>query len=185
VANLDGNVSVIDTENDTVTNSVQVGSSPWGVAVTPDGTKVYVTNAGSDNVSVIDTATDNVIATVKVGSFPVALGQFIGGKILLPVNPTIDVVSLQVVSNNSEDNGGTSSGSGGGGGGSGSISPEPQSNVEAKELSQTFIVNGSSINFNFLQNATPIINLSFDSKKTAGKTTAIVEMLKNKSSLVS
>ena len=39
---------------------------PYGVAVNPDGTKVYVTN-GSNNVSVIDTVTNNVTATVPVG----------------------------------------------------------------------------------------------------------------------
>ena len=38
-----------------------------GVAVTPDGAFVYVTNSGSDTVSVIDTATNTVTAAVQVG----------------------------------------------------------------------------------------------------------------------
>jgi YVTN family beta-propeller protein len=47
----------------------------WGAAITPDGTKVYVTNSGTaDNpgntVSVIDTATNNVTATLSVGTLP-------------------------------------------------------------------------------------------------------------------
>ncbi len=37
--------------------------------------------------------------------------------------------------------------------------------------------------FDFTKNATAIVNLNFDSKKTVGKTTTIVEMLKNKSTL--
>ena len=106
-------------------------------------------------------------------------------------------------SNGGDDNGGSSgdggggdsigsaavvssgSSSGGSGGGSVGGSPEPQSNVEAKEVSQTFIGNGNSVSFAFPQNATPIMNISFDSKTTVGKTTTIVEMLKNQSTLVS
>ena len=76
---------------------------------------------------------------------------------------------------------GSSSGSGSGGGGS----PEPQSNVEAKELSQVYITSGNPVKFDFPQKATPVVDLSFDSTKTAGKTTTIVEMLKGKSTLVS
>ena len=78
----------------------------------------------------------------------------------------------------------SSSSSGGGGGGAGG-SPELQSNVEAKELSQTFISSGSSVRFDFPRNATSVRYITFNSKKTAGKTTTIVEMLKGKSSLVS
>ncbi|WP_248698047.1 hypothetical protein [Methanosarcina acetivorans] len=33
---------------------------PYKVAVNPQGTKVYVTNVGSNTVSVIDTATNSV-----------------------------------------------------------------------------------------------------------------------------
>jgi PGF-pre-PGF domain-containing protein len=54
-----------------------------------------------------------------------------------------------------------------------------------KELSKTFISSGNSARFEFPQKATPVISVSFDSKKTAGKTTTIVEMLKAKSILVS
>ena len=42
------NVSVIDTATNTVTATVNVGSDPHGVAVNPDGTKVYVANLGSN-----------------------------------------------------------------------------------------------------------------------------------------
>ena len=75
--------------------------------------------------------------------------------------------------------------SGGSGGGSVGGSPESQVNVETKELSQTFIGSGQSVIFAFPQKNTPVTNISFDSKKTAGKITTIVEMLKGKSTLVS
>jgi YVTN family beta-propeller protein len=57
-----------------------VGKEPFGVAVTPDGKKVYVASEGTNSVFLIDTATNEVTATVKVGRLPVAFGQFIGGK---------------------------------------------------------------------------------------------------------
>jgi YVTN family beta-propeller protein len=70
-------VSVIDTATDAVTATVPVGTVPFGLAVTPAGTRVYVANNSSNNVSVIDTATNTVIATVAVGANPAAFGVFI------------------------------------------------------------------------------------------------------------
>lgn len=83
---------------------------------------------------------------------------------------------------------GSSSGSGSGGGSSGSNasgSPEPQSNVEAKEISQSVINSGDFVKFDFQKNATSVVYIGFNSKNTNGKTTTIVEMLKRKSTLVS
>ena len=40
---------------------------PFGITVTPDGKKVYVTNSDDDTVSVINTKTNNVTTTVPVG----------------------------------------------------------------------------------------------------------------------
>jgi YVTN family beta-propeller protein len=66
-------VSVIDTASNTVTATIPVGTSPFGVAVTPNGAFVYVTHnlcRISDDVSVIDTTTNTVTATIPVGSCP-------------------------------------------------------------------------------------------------------------------
>ena len=49
------------------------GLAPVGVAITPDGTRAYVTNAGSENVSVINTATHTVSALVRVGAIPLTV----------------------------------------------------------------------------------------------------------------
>ena len=43
---------------------------PFSVAITPDGSVVFVANAGSDDVSVIDQATDRGIAHITVGANP-------------------------------------------------------------------------------------------------------------------
>ena len=61
-------MSVIDTATDTVTTTIPVGF--FGVAVTPDGSKVYVPNSGFTTVSVIDAATSAVTATIGVGIGP-------------------------------------------------------------------------------------------------------------------
>jgi len=66
-------VSVIDTATNTVVAAIPVGLFPEGVAITPDGTRVYVPNLGFDTVSVIDTATNTVVATITVGGGPLAV----------------------------------------------------------------------------------------------------------------
>lgn len=79
--------------------------------------------------------------------------------------------------------GGSSSGSSSSGGAGGS--PEPQSNVEAKEISQVSVTNGAHVTFEFPNNVTCIKYVKFDAKKTLGKVSTIVEMLKGQSKLVS
>ena len=65
-------VSVIDTATNTVIATIPVGvasNGPFWVAITPDGTRAYVTDVNSNTVSVtvIDTATNTVVATIPVG----------------------------------------------------------------------------------------------------------------------
>ncbi|KKH50164.1 PGF-pre-PGF domain-containing protein [Methanosarcina sp. 1.H.A.2.2] len=74
----------------------------------------------------------------------------------------------------------SSSGSSGGGGGS----PEPASNVQVKDTSKVFIQNDKPVTFNFTNHVTTVESISFTSKKTMGKTTAITEDLKEKSTIV-
>src|SRR5574341_1501040 len=80
VANFSRNtVSVIDiSTNSVIPPDIAVGPGPSFIAITPDGTRAYVTNVGNNSetggtVSVIDTTTDTVVATVNVGSRPVDL----------------------------------------------------------------------------------------------------------------
>ncbi|PEQ55453.1 hypothetical protein CN469_28295 [Bacillus cereus] len=67
---VDNNVSVIDTNSNTVVATVPVGNNPFGVAITPDGSFAYVTNFNIANVSVIDTSSNTVVTTVPVGISP-------------------------------------------------------------------------------------------------------------------
>jgi YVTN family beta-propeller protein len=69
-------VAVIDTAKGQVIRTIPVGRRPWGIAVTPDGRRVYTANGLSNDVSAIDTATGRVVATIKVGegAWGIAIG---------------------------------------------------------------------------------------------------------------
>jgi YVTN family beta-propeller protein len=61
-------VSVIETINNTVLTSIDVGG-PLGIAITPDGLYAYVANSGQ-TVSVINTTSNAVVAKVALGVDP-------------------------------------------------------------------------------------------------------------------
>ena len=71
---------MIASATNTVTATIPVGQLPYGVAVTPDGSKVYVVNFGEPGpgtVSVIATATNTVTDTVPVDIGSYGFGTFI------------------------------------------------------------------------------------------------------------
>jgi YVTN family beta-propeller protein len=63
-------VAVIDAERLTLVTLIPVGQRPWGLALTPDGRKLYTANGISNDVSVIDTAANKLLTTVKAGDGP-------------------------------------------------------------------------------------------------------------------
>src|ERR1700730_3486747 len=93
-------VSVIDTATNKVAATISVGVTPFGVAVTRDGSKVFVVNANfpSNSVSVIDTATNMVTATIPVGSGdvpePRAAAVTPDGSKVYVTNANVDTVSV-------------------------------------------------------------------------------------------
>lgn len=87
------NVSVIDTETNNVTATVNVGWYPVGVAVNPDEKNVYVANMYNDNVSVINTTTNNITATVPVGNIPFGVAVTPDGSKVYVTNYGNDSVS--------------------------------------------------------------------------------------------
>ena len=66
--------------NNTITATIVVGENPTGVVISPDGTKVYVLNSGSNSVSVINVAKNTVVATMPVGLDPRAITIDSNGK---------------------------------------------------------------------------------------------------------
>ena len=51
-----------------VVDTITVGSNPFGIAVTPNGQFVYVTDRGANNVYVINTSLNTVVDTIWVAS---------------------------------------------------------------------------------------------------------------------
>ena len=76
-------VAVVNTNTQTLSNTIQVGSSPTGVAATPDGAQVYVSNGFAGSVSVIDTQTQKVTTTLPVQTSPA------GVAVMPTIVPTI------------------------------------------------------------------------------------------------
>jgi YVTN family beta-propeller protein/cysteine-rich repeat protein len=69
----DDTVSLVNLATDTVSVTVPVGDGPWGVAVHPRGTELWITNRAGRSVSVIDLATRTVTATIAVGRVPLGI----------------------------------------------------------------------------------------------------------------
>ena len=87
-------VSVIDPVSHAVVDSLRVGRFPEGLAVTPSGDKVFVSNKASDTVSVIDTASHDVIATIRVGDSPKRIAVSPSGESAYVVNESDGTVSV-------------------------------------------------------------------------------------------
>jgi YVTN family beta-propeller protein len=126
-------VSVIDTSTNSVTATVTVGTSPVGVAVSPDGSTAYVPNSSSGTVSVIDTSTNSVTATVTVGSYPADVAFTPNSATAYVSNYFSGSVSVIATGLGASSGGGSS----GGGGGSARAVPQVVSvdlDLEAAEL---------------------------------------------------
>jgi YVTN family beta-propeller protein len=67
-------VTVFDTESHTAIGSpISVGLGPQRIAISPDGSRAYVTNQADNTVSVIDTDAGVVVDTIAVGGAPFAI----------------------------------------------------------------------------------------------------------------
>jgi YVTN family beta-propeller protein len=91
-----GNVSVIDTASgEVVGEPIDVGSTPGGIAITPDGRHAYVANFGSDSVSVIDTSSNLTVGNpILVGDGPRGVAITPDGKRAYVANQESGTVSV-------------------------------------------------------------------------------------------
>ncbi|MFO0983887.1 MAG: hypothetical protein U1E76_19550 [Planctomycetota bacterium] len=89
-------ISIFDASTDTPVKlgEVGVGSDPRGVAVMPDGSKVYVANANGGKVAVVSLGNRAVLTKIKVGSEPRALVLTPNGSRLFVANELSDSVSV-------------------------------------------------------------------------------------------
>jgi YVTN family beta-propeller protein len=64
------NVVVFDAKTRQIITRIPVDINPYQLVLTPDGSRLFVSNWASESVSVIDTATNKVIRTLRVGMNP-------------------------------------------------------------------------------------------------------------------
>lgn len=183
-----GNYGVQDTVNITIdyfaVPAINIISPADGYSTTSDSVMVSGTVNGTR--SLLSITVNGVDANLSLEGFNGTFSKTV------PLSPGINTIYANVTDERGSANStsinvtrtlsstGSSGGSGGSGGGG---SPEPQSNVEIKELAQQFVTNGKHIRFEFTQGVTPVVYVEFDAKISFGKVTTIIEMLRKKSVL--
>jgi YVTN family beta-propeller protein len=65
-----GNISIVDLNTNLEAASIERPSMPYGTALSPDGSRLYVTGVSSGKVFVINTSTGNITDTINAGSGP-------------------------------------------------------------------------------------------------------------------
>jgi YVTN family beta-propeller protein len=66
-----GNMTVIDMLKDEIISQVYSGQGAEGIAVSPDGQEVWVTNRSDNTISVFDAKHLDLLATIPCGEFPI------------------------------------------------------------------------------------------------------------------
>ncbi len=89
-------ISVIDTQKDEVIDTIELkldprlgnlrGAIPFGLALSPDGKRLYVAEAGINAVAVIDILTHSVLGHIPTAWFPSKLAVSKDGKKLIVAN---------------------------------------------------------------------------------------------------
>jgi len=87
-------VSVIDTATNTVVHGVPAGEGPIGVAVSPDGLRVYVASQNAHSMIVIDALTDAVVGTLALASDPFGLAVTPDGSQIYVTLSGIDAIAV-------------------------------------------------------------------------------------------
>jgi YVTN family beta-propeller protein len=92
----DGTVSIV---NDPARPTIPVGRAPWGVAIHPLRSYVYVTNRDDNTLSVIETATWTVTTTVPVGQLPLGVAVDPRGDLVYVTSFDDDTITMVDTSN--------------------------------------------------------------------------------------
>jgi YVTN family beta-propeller protein len=102
VPNVSGGITEINSADNAV-----FGTAPWahgsngGIAITPDGSAMYVSNHEVSSVSVFNTATNVPLAEIGVGLNPIGLAITPDGSHVYVANQNSDNVSVIAISTNS------------------------------------------------------------------------------------
>jgi YVTN family beta-propeller protein len=99
-----GQLNVIDTATPKLLKTIDLpaGSRPMRVRVSPDSSRVYVSDGRAGTVSVIDAQTYAVLASVKVGTRPWGIALSPDGKYLFSANGPSNDISVVDLGTNKE-----------------------------------------------------------------------------------
>jgi YVTN family beta-propeller protein len=103
ISQSNSSVSVIDTMNNSVIQTIKIGLTTLWAAVHPDGNRVYVTKNNDNSVSVIDTTTtpNTVIQRIPVGKGAYAVAVHPNGSRVYVTNKNDNSVSVIDTASNS------------------------------------------------------------------------------------
>ena len=99
-----GELNVIDSLNAKVLRTITLpaGSRPMRVKLSPDETRLYVSNGRAGTISVFDTHSYQLLETIKVGVRPWGIGISPDGKFLFSANGPSNDVSVVDLKTNQE-----------------------------------------------------------------------------------
>lgn len=89
-----GNLLVVDTATNTVAPPITVGSNPYAAVANAAGTRVYVSNFGSNSVAVVDATTNTVLTTIPVATGPQGLAVNAAGTRVYVASFTAGAVTV-------------------------------------------------------------------------------------------
>jgi YVTN family beta-propeller protein len=92
ITNPESNVTIIDTVLNTDMVPLEAGLSK--VAVSPDGSKVYRTDNGTNNISATDTVTNSTIASITAGNGPAGIAISPDGTRIFVTNSKDNTTSV-------------------------------------------------------------------------------------------
>jgi len=81
-------VSLINTASNQVTDTIQVGKAPVGIAVSKNLKRAYISNVEGQSISVIDTTSQKMIDSIKIQGSPVGLALSADSSMLYVASPT-------------------------------------------------------------------------------------------------
>ena len=91
----DNSVAVINTETLALVANVPVGASPYGLTLSPDGSRLYIATSGVNSLAVMDTATRTMLPSLALNQRPldveVGLGNrlfVLGGENIMQIDAT-------------------------------------------------------------------------------------------------